>query len=290
MFLIIFIVLLVGCEKSNKISDAYGNFECDEVVLSSETFGILENFGVIEGENVEKNQQLAVVDTTDNYLRKKELEEQLKLLSTKYQKAESDRSILATELDKANRDVTTHQALYEKEALALEILQNYQHKQTLLQKQYSGSRLNLVLIDAEINQMTIKLEQINRELAKCYVKAPIDGTVLTKFVQAGELVTVGKPILKLANLSQTYLKAFVSETQLSEIALNQEVTVVYDGADGLREVPGKISFISSKAEFTPKTIQTRDERANLVYAIKVSLEYDDSIKIGMPAEVSFARK
>lgn len=290
IFLILLLTLIVGCAKYDNVSDAYGNFECEELVLSSETLGILEEFNVSEGDLVEKNQLLAVADTTDKHLQKKELQVQLELLNLKYAKVESDRSIMATDLAKSTRDVVKHQALYEKDALALEILENYQHKEEVLQKQYSSSKLNLSLIKQEIKQLEVKVEQINRDLARCFVESPFTGTVLTKFVQAGELVTMGKPILKLANLSETYLKAYVIETQLSSFKLNQVVTVLYDGAEGLREIEGRISFISSKAEFTPKTIQTRDERSNLVYGIKIEIEYEQGIKIGMPAEVIFASK
>jgi HlyD family secretion protein len=290
IFLLGLILLLVGCEKYAKISDAYGNFENEEVILSSESTGILESIFVEEGESIEKNQLISLADTTDKHLKKIELNAQRTLLNLNYQKASADLAVRKTELEIAQSDVLKHQNLYAKNVIALEILENYQNKESLLAKQYTASSLSLSIIQQEIKQVEIKLEMANRELDKCYLRSPIAGTILTKFVQAGELVTIGKPVVKLSNLENTYLKAFVTQTQLSGISLNQTVKVLIDGESELQELAGKISFISSKAEFTPKTIQTRDERANLVYAIKISVDYEDAIKIGMPAEVIFGVK
>lgn len=287
MFLLSIIMLFVGCEKYAKVSDAYGNFECEEVIVSSEARGILQDIKVSEGESLVQNQLIAVIDTTELALQRRELGLQLSLIEIKKAKVKSDLEVMLIDLAKVKGDVAKNRILYEVGALSLEVLENHQYKQDVLETQYAGNRLNITSLEAEKKQIGIKLEQANHEIAKCYIKSPSAGTVLTKFVQVGELVTVGKPVIKLSNLADTYLKAYVTQTQLSSITLNQAVTILIDDQAGLKELPGRISFISSKAEFTPKTIQTRDERANLVYAIKIALEYEDAVKIGMPAEVIF---
>lgn len=287
LILIIPLLLILGCEKYDKLSDAYGNFESEEVIISSESHGLLTDFALREGDKVELNQLLAVVDTTDKALMKLEITEQLTLINLKHKKAQADLAILQAELDKATQDVENYQNLYTNKVVALEIVETFQHKRLILSKQLSSANISLALIKQEAEQLKIKLQIADRELQKCQVKSPISGTILTKYVQEGELLTMGKPLLKLTNLNEVYLKAYVTQTQLSSIKLNQSVTILIDDSQGLKELSGEISYINSKAEFTPKTIQTRNERANLVYAIKIRVPYESAIKIGMPAEVIF---
>eukprot|EP00831_Metopus_contortus_P046366 TRINITY_DN37242_c0_g1_i4.p1 TRINITY_DN37242_c0_g1~~TRINITY_DN37242_c0_g1_i4.p1 ORF type:complete len:223 (-),score=26.95 TRINITY_DN37242_c0_g1_i4:131-799(-) len=215
----------------------------------------------------DRNQIIAVLDTTEITLQKRELESKLALIKIKQAKVKSDRDVIAIELAKVKKDVEKNTILYNAGALALDILENYQYKEDVLQVQYSSSLLNFSSLDSEKKQLEIEIEKINHEISKCYIKAPISGNVLTKYAQRGELVTLGKPVIKMANLADIYLKAYVTQTQLSSIALNQSVTILIDDISGLRELTGQISFISSKSEFTPKTIQTRDERANLVLSL-----------------------
>lgn len=290
LILIIPLMVIIGCNKYDKLSDAYGNFESDEVIVSSETHGLLTSFDLHEGDEVTIGQTLALVDTTDKALMKMEINEQLTMINLKYKKAQSDLSILQAELNKATKDVENYQNLYNNNVVSLEVLEAHQHKKLILSKELSSANLSLSLIKQEAEQLKVKLLIAERELKKCQIESPITGTILTKYVQDGELVTMGRPLLKLTNLNDVYLKAYVTQTQLSSIKLGQSVTILIDDLQGLKELTGQITYINSKAEFTPKTIQTRDERANLVYAIKISVEYEDAIKIGMPAEVLFVRK
>lgn len=290
LILIIPLMVMIGCNKYDKLSDAYGNFESDEVIVSSETHGLLTSFDLHEGDEVTIGQTLALVDTTDKALMKMEINEQLTMINFKYKKAQSDLSILQAELNKATKDVDNYQNLYNNNVVSLEVLEAHQHKKLILSKELSSANLSLSLIKQEAEQLKVKLLIAERELKKCQIESPITGTILTKYVQNGELVTMGRPLLKLTNLNDVYLKAYVTQTQLSSIKLGQSVTILIDDLQGLKELTGQITYINSKAEFTPKTIQTRDERANLVYAIKISVEYEDAIKIGMPAEVLFVRK
>jgi HlyD family secretion protein len=290
LYLLSLLIFLSACQEYASVSDAYGNFECEEIIISSETAGILQDFRVSEGQSIVQNQLIAVIDTTDLALQKREIELQLELIKIKQAKVKSEREVIGIELSKASRDVEKNRVLYDIGALALDILENYQYQEEILQTQYSASLLNYSSLDSEKSQLKVKLQAINHELSKCFIKSPLTGTVLTKYVQQGELLTKGKSVIKIADLSATYLKAYVTQTQLSSLALNQTVRILIDDNAGLRELTGSISYISSKAEFTPKTIQTRDERANLVYAIKISLVYEDAIKMGMPAEVLFGAK
>ncbi len=290
IFGIIILFSLLACEKSERVSDAYGNFECEEVIVSSEVMGLLTSFDLSEGEWIRDKELVAIIDTTDKQLLIDELHIQEEILNIKYKKAQADQALISLDLDKAKLDTKRYQTLFSQNAIAKDVLENFQHKQSLLYQQYSSSNLAISQIKKEISQVQIKIEEAKRQLNKCYIKSPNSGRLLAKYVQAGELLTVGKAIFKLANLSDTYLKAYISQSQLSEIALEDQVNILYDSTSGSKQIEGRIAYISSQAEFTPKTIQTKEERANLVYAIKITLEYDDSIKIGMPAEVIFKRK
>lgn len=287
---LVLFLFLISCASKEEASDAFGNFECEEVIVSAETMGIITEFAVNEGEKLSKNQLVALVDTSDKQLVRDEIMIQMELVKTKYRQAKSELKILELEISKANRDVGRYEKLFNQNAIAQEVLENYQHKLAILTQEYQASSLALSLLDREKEQLNIKLQVVNRDISKSYIEAPIEGTLLEKYVQAGELVTLGQPFFKVANLAETYLQAYVSERQLSQIALNDQVSIMYDSQAGLNKSKGRISFISSKAEFTPKTIQTRAERANLVYAIKIKVEYEEAIKIGMPAEVLFKSK
>ncbi len=281
------VTLLFACENSDKLSDAYGNFQCDEVIISSESMGLIQILDIEEGEDLERMEIIAVIDTTTKHDLIEELKIQKELLEIKYAKGLADQGKIALELDKAKKDSKRYQILYSQNAIAKDILENYQHKQELLEQDLKASDISLSLIIKEIEQIDIKIGQASHQLKKSYIRSPISGKVIAKYAQAGEYVSVGKPICKIANLQASYLQAYISEKQLSQISLNEEVTILYDSISGMNKLKGRISFISDKAEFTPKTIQTRDERANLVYAIKIIFDYNKSIKIGMPAEVVF---
>ncbi len=284
---ILLLLILTACNRNEAMSDAFGNFECEEIIVSSQSIGNLTSFPYEEGQSIVEGQLLAVADTTDKLLLIDELLVQKDLLEIKYEKALADQKLIHINLEKAEQDSKRYQILYSQNAIAKDILENYQHTEDLLQQQYSSSSLSLTMIEKEISQLQVRLNQAEREVSKSYIKSPAEGLLLAKYVEEGEFLTIGKPMFKIAKVSEIYLKAYVSQTQLSEIVLNGPVTILYDSASGMKELAGRITFISSQAEFTPKTIQTRDERANLVYGIKIKVDYDERIKIGMPAEVVF---
>lgn len=288
--LVFLTMALVACKEKSIISDAYGNFECDEVLVSSQVAGTVESFTFEEGDFVELNEVVAVIDTTDINLMLEDLLLQKTLIKTKYAKAESDQAILLIEKNKAKEDKERYENLYTQNAIAKEQLESYQTRYSILEEEYAGSSLSLKLLSEEMNKLDIKAKQLRVEKERYLIKAPIQGNILAKYVQKGELVLMGKALFKLADLSTLYLKAYVGEKQLSEFALNDQVVVLYDTEDGISKIDGRVAYISPKAEFTPKTIQTRDERENLVYGIKIRVAFNERIKIGMPGEVIFKRK
>src|SRR5690554_1241549 len=192
LILIIPLMVMIGCNKYDKLSDAYGNFESDEVIVSSETHGLLTSFDLHEGDEVTIGQTLALVDTTDKALMKMEINEQLRMINLKYKKAQSDLSILQAELNKATKDVDNYQNLYNNDIVSLEMLEAHQHKKLILSKELSSANLSLSLIKQEAEQLKVKLLIAERELKKCQIESPITGTILTKYVQDGELVTMGR--------------------------------------------------------------------------------------------------
>ena len=268
-------------------SNAWGNFEAEETVLSARTSGNITEMLVTEGDTVQMGDVLAVIDTTDLALSKAELESNIALLELKILAATEKQRLNQTE--KANMQVEERRftKLMEQDAATRKQLDDIEAGLRLIDNKLALAKTEISMAKAEKNMAVTKLETLKANIAKCYVKAPSTGTVLSIYSGEGEFLGLGKPVLKLGNMQQLKAVFFISGKQLKEAKLQQEISLRVDGSKGLQTYPATISYISDKAEFTPKVIQTREERTKLVYRVEALCNNDGSLKQGMPLEVVF---
>jgi HlyD family secretion protein len=290
LILLIPISLMFSCGNNEKDYDATGTFEATEVIVSAEQNGALMQFSVREGDSVSANQQVGLIDTVQLYLKARQVG------ATKFvyqsQKPEVQKQIAATrqQLIKARQDVNRYSGLVKDGAANQKLLDDARSQLQVLERQLEAqtSSLNTSTksLDAQMGTADVQKLQVADELRKCHVMSPITGTILEKYTEQGEFAAIGKPLFKVADIHNMYLRAYVTSAQLQKVKVGLPVKVYADYGDGERkEYQGTISWISSKSEFTPKTILTDDERADLVYAVKISVKNDGFIKIGMYGEV-----
>ncbi|MCW3083130.1 MAG: hypothetical protein JWP12_496 [Bacteroidetes bacterium] len=286
------ILIFASCNNSKKDFDASGSFETEETIISAEASGTLKQFEIREGQTLQAGQSIGYIDTLQLYLKKKQLEAQIHAtLSTKPNIA-AQTAALQEQLKAAQKDQVRINNLVKADAATAKQLDDINAQIEVIKKQIEAQQSALNISTEGITQGTtplqIQIEQLNDQLAKSHIINPINGTVLTKYAEANEMAVTGKPLYKIADLSSLILRAYITGNQLPTIKLNQQVKVLTDDGNGkYKETAGTITWISDKAEFTPKTIQTKDERADMVYAIKVLVKNDGTLKIGMYAEVKF---
>jgi len=285
-------ILFVACNNGEDAFDASGTFEAEEVIISSEVTGAIQQLDADEGQNVEAGQAVGWIDSTQLYLKKKQLQAQIKAVLSKRPHIATQLASFQEQLNATQREQQRVLNLFKAEAATQKQLDDINAQVDLIKRQIEAHRSSLDITSqgliSETLPLSIQVEQLEDQLQKSRIINPIPGTVLAKYAEAHELVTPGKPLYKVADISQLDLRAYVTGTQLPVLKLNQKVKVlVDDGKNGYKEYEGTLTWISSKAEFTPKTIQTKEERADLVYATKVRVKNDGSIKIGMYGEVKF---
>lgn len=286
------LVLLLACNPGGRKTDAFGNFEADELLVSAEAGGKLMKFTPDEGMKLKAGEEVALVDTTQAYLRMRQLETTIQALYKKLPEKGSQLAVYDERIKKLRKEVTRIGNLVSSHAAPQKQLDDLEAELevTLRQRKALETSLNTQTngMLAEVEPLRYQLMQAEDQLAKCRVSNPIDGIVLNTMVREAEFVQMGKPLYKIAPLDPIILRAYVVETQLPNVKLGNEVTVRTDAPDGsLVDHHGKVTWVSSEAEFTPKIIQTRDERASQVYAVKIEVPNDGSLKIGMPGEVVF---
>jgi HlyD family secretion protein len=290
--LILITTMLPACSNGNGDFDATGTFESEEIIVSSEAMGKIVLFNVDEGMNLKQNQIVGVVDTTQLYLKKKQLEATIKSVLSKQPDIPTQLAAIKEQIATAEREKNRIENLVLSDAATTKQLDDINSQLDVLNKQYDATKSSLTITTQGIRSETLPLiaqvEQIQDQINKSIIKNPIDGTVLTRYAMQDEITSNGKALYKIANLSEMILRAYINGDQLGQVKLNQNVKVFVDKGDGeQKELEGEIYWVSSKAEFTPKTIQTKDERANLVYAIKVKVKNDGYLKIGMYGEIKF---
>jgi HlyD family secretion protein len=291
LFLLITLVWLSSCSKRNNLSDAYGNFEAVQVTVSAESAGKIHYLKVEEGSQPDSGMIVALVDTTDLYLKKLQLQSQKKAVSVKRSNIESQ--IAVQQQQKANLSVEKARVtrLIADKAATQKQLDDINGAIDLVDTQIVSIQTQNAGITEEMEVIDRQIAQVNESIRKCYIRNPVKGTVLSKYAEAGEIAAPGRALYKIADLSVMELKVYVSGTQLPGIKQNQAVEVLIDADKKTnRKLSGVVSWISPKAEFTPKIIQTKEERVNLVYGIKIRVPNDGSLKIAMPAEVNFVGK
>ena len=285
------LVLLTACAENNDKSDAYGNFEATEVIISSKASGSILKFTIEEGDVIKKDKLVGIIDSTDLYLKKQQALKQKNAIASRIASINSQIAVQEQQLSNLMVDQKRIKNLFQDGAATQKQLDDINGGVDLIKKQITATKVQKNGILDEIEALEMQIAQIDESISYCYIKNPVEGTVLTKLAEAGEVTSFGKPLYKIANLEVVKLKVYVSGVQLPEIKLGQEVEVLIDkDATSNTKLKGRISWISQTAEFTPKTIQTKDERVNLVYAVKVDVVNDGSLKIGMPGEINFISK
>jgi len=284
------VMMMTACANSEKEYDATGTFEATETTVFAEQSGALLTFSVNEGDSIGQGQEVGLIDTTQTWLKIQQLGATKDVYQS--QKPDMERQIAATrqQLAKARMDEQRYRELVADGAAPAKMLDDASSQVKVLQKQLDAqvSSLNTQLstLNAQLSTADVQIEQLRDMLSKCHVAAPTKGTVLEKYVERGEFVTVGKPLFKMADVQEMYLRAYVTSAQLQSLKLGQQVKVFADYGDQQRKTyDGTVTWISSRSEFTPKTILTDDERADLVYAVKIAVRNDGFIKIGMYGEV-----
>ena len=283
------LLVLSSCNSKNKRSDAYGNFETTETIVSSEVSGKLTQLSIDEGVTVTAGQRVAIIDSTQTYLKKAQLIAQKALVQSKRESAQASIEVLQQQLKNAQKERVRVQNLVKESAAPAKQLDDIDYNIAVFQKQITSTQTQFAAINAEIQSVDAQLAQLYDQLKKSYIVNPIAGTVIETYIEQGEIAAPGKAIYKVSDLSSMYLRAYISGDQLSKVAIGKSVKVLIDNASGgVDTLQGAISWVSSQSEFTPKIIQTRDERVNLVYAFKVKVANDKgALKSGMPGEVVF---
>jgi HlyD family secretion protein len=309
---------LVACNSNKQEFDATGVFEAEEIVVSSEAGGKLMNFSVSEGDVLKAGQEVAQIDCQNINLQKSQVQASIAAMKLRENSAdpqikilrsqvESQKSLMATQkqqLDVLEKERQRFQKLVTAEAAPAKQLDDLVGQMDVLRKQIEGTQSQISVLNAQMDAqkeqvsiqnrgvlsetqpLQMRIAQIDDQLGRCRIINPNNGTVLVKYANAQEVTGAGKPLYKLADLENMTLRAYISGTQLGQVKVNQTVKVFIDnGKDSYKEMDGVVSWISSKSEFTPKTIQTKDERENLVYATKIKVKNDGFVKIGMYGEV-----
>lgn len=288
--IIILAAFVAGCAGGEIKYDASGTFEAVETIVSAEANGIIKRFTIEEGQELKANQVVGYVDSVQLYLKKKQLEAQIAAVLSKKPNIATQIASLQEQLRQAQREQTRVENLLKADAATQKQLDDATAQVEIIKKQIAAQESSLGITSKSINEesgpLTVQIAQLEDQLSKCKIVNEVNGTVLTKYAEVNEMTATGKPLYKIADLSEIILRAYVTGDQLPYLKLGQHVTVLIDAPENsYKEYPGEIQWISSKAEFTPKTIQTKDERANLVYAVKIRVKNDGLIKIGMYGEV-----
>ena len=286
-YVIPMIALVTACDRDPN-PDAYGTFEANEVVVASETTGQLLTFTPVEGVQLTKGAIVAIVDTSQLALERAQIVAQREAVGSRATEATRQIGVLEIQRTIARRTYERTQRLFNQKAATAQQLDQAERDYRVLGAQIEAARAQQQSVVRDVSSSTARVAQIQDRIGKSRVENPERGTVLTTFVRAGEIVQPGQPLYRIANLDTLTLRAYVSETQLHSVRLGQQVQVNIDSGEKSRiAVPGTISWISAKAEFTPTPVQTRDERADLVYGVKILVPNERGmLKIGMPADVS----
>lgn len=290
LFITSMVLTLTACNHQEKEYDATGTFEATETTVYAEQSGALITFNVHEGDVIDLGSEIGLIDTTQLWLKIKQLESTKSVYSS--QKPDMEKQIAATrqQLLKAQQEQRRYKELVTDGAAPSKMLDDATSQVQVLQKQLNAqiSSLNTQVhtLNSQIATTSVQVSQLYDQLRKCHVIAQMKGTVLEKYVERGEFVTMGKPLLKMADTDNMFIRTYVTSAQLQQVKIGQQVTVFADyGNNQKKTYKGTVTWISNRSEFTPKTILTDDERADLVYAVKIAIKNDGFVKIGMYGEV-----
>jgi HlyD family secretion protein len=289
ILVIIFVLAIApSCRNNTREADAYGNFEATEVIISAETSGRIIEFEPVDGTLVEKGDRIVLVDTTIMHLQRAEIEAGMKSVRTRISSINAQNAILNQQIENLNVNIRRTDNMLKEEAATQKQYDDLTGQLAVLQKQIDANNTQKESVSAELAVMESKKATLSEQILRSSVKSPLKGTVIEKYAEAGEITAAGKPLAKVADLSVITLKVYVSGGQLGDITTGQKCNIrIDDGEKGYKEFEGTVRYISEKAEFTPKIIQTKEERVTLVYAAEIAVVNDGSLKSGMPGEAVF---
>ncbi|SMO39086.1 HlyD family secretion protein [Saccharicrinis carchari] len=286
IFIILIAALFTGC-KQEPTADAYGNFEATEITVSAKARGEIKYLNLEEGSLLQEKTVVGLIDTMTLYLNKMQLMAQKEVVRSKSGNVWSQMAVLQSQLKTAESELDRVQNMFDEEAATSRQLDRATSEVEVLQKKMDNVKSQNAPIMNEVLSIEARIAQIAHQIDESKITNPIKGTVLNQYAESGEISAFGKPLYKIANLEQMTLRVYINQTQLSQIEIGEKVNVSIDFGKDTKSYEGKISWISSAAEFTPKIIQTKEERVNLVYAMDIKVKNDGSLKIGMPGEVYF---
>lgn len=289
--ILIMMVIATSCKEERQF-DATGSFEADEYIISAEGMGTIKMLQIEEGKTIQENEIIGYIDTIQLHLKREQIDAQIKAVLSRKPNIAVQIASLEEQLNGVKKEQQRFTRLVQNEAATPKQLDDINTQYQVLKKQldalYSSLEINTEGLSNESVPLRIQKEQLDDQINKCIIVNPIKGTILSQYAKVNEIATTGKPLYKIADLSNIILRVYISGDQLPKIKLNQKVKVFSDAGDGkFKETEGIITWISDKSEFTPKTVQTKNERANLVYAIKIKVVNDGSYKIGMYGEINF---
>ena len=280
---------LISCGKDEK-ADGYGNFEATEITVSAESNGKIEFLDLEEGVILEKNQMVGLIDTIQLHLNQQHALTSLKTIEARSGNVLSQIAVLNEELKTARIEKDRIQNMFSESAATQRQVDLALGKVNVLNQQIKSVGTQNEPIVNEVKSIGVQIDKIKDQIQKSKIINPVTGTVLSKYAEPGEITAFGKPLYKIADISEMTLRVFLGEQQLPQVQIGQKVTVKIDVKDGMKDYEGRVSWISSTAEFTPKIVQTKEERVNLVYAVKIIVPNNGSLKIGMPAEMWIKNK
>jgi HlyD family secretion protein len=287
IFLVI-AILATGCVIEEERADAYGNFEAVEVTVSAEHTGRIIQFAIEEGAQVSAGDTVGLIDTTHLHLQKRQLRVKSDILRAKFPNISSELAVIEEQKRNLLREIDRFNRLVEGGAAPSKQLDDLNDQVSVLDKRIAVVESQNKPLAEELRLIGVQIEQLEEQIGDAIITVPTSGTVLLKIAEEGEMVNLGMPLFRVADLGELILRAYVSGVQLDDIRIGMEVTVLTDKDEmSYNKNSGIITWISSEAEFTPKVIQTREERTDLVYAVKIKVVNDGTLKIGMPAEVIF---
>ena len=286
--LILIPVLIAGCKNKSGEADAFGTFEATEVTVSSETSGRILTFPVTEGIEIDEGSEIALIDTTLFNLQNNEINAGMKGVRTRIGSINAQNEILNQQIENLKVNIARVENMMKDDAATKKQYDDLTGQVAVLEKQIAANNTQKASIAAELSGYESKKATLGEQLSRSSVRSPLKGTVIEKYAEAGEIAAAGRPLVKIADLAVMKLKVYVSGAQLGGLKIGNECTVrIDDGEKGYRTFPGRISYVSDKAEFTPKIIQTKEERVTLVYSVTIEVNNDGTMKSGMPGEAIF---
>jgi HlyD family secretion protein len=287
LLLLSLILILGACSNNKTKSDAFGNFETDEVIISAENSGKIVMTAFIEGEKVSQGAVMAVTDTTNLVLQRYQLMAQKESVLAQKAGLYAQIAVSDQQITNIQKDQVRIKKMLADGASTPKQMDDIDGQIALVEKQKKAYAAQINAIEKSGSAIESQIAVLNDRIGVSVVKAPITGIILEKYSETGELATPGKPLYKLANLDNLTLRVYISGTQLTQVKTGTTVKVMIDTNEGIKEITGTVEWVASEAEFTPKIIQTREERIKLVYAVKVRVPNDGSLKLGMPGEIKF---